>query len=167
MKSRSICPSCKAVLEFDRAVRSVVKCPKCKQEGKVADFEEIDVTVVTNKNQLCNPGKLEFLESDGQWLHEETTVKLLRGINTLGRMSPKSTSSIQLPVTDSFMSRDHAIIEVVVNDRNAFEHRLSDKKSANGTFHNGDRLEAGDVIKLMPGDTVRLGHSTFKFMSEP
>ncbi|MDR1119320.1 MAG: FHA domain-containing protein [Dysgonamonadaceae bacterium] len=48
-----------------------------------------------------------------------------------------------------------------------FEHRLSDKNSTNGTYHNGILLEPGDVNILMPGDTVGFGKRTFfKFVME-
>ena len=166
MKTRSICPSCKGVLEFDRAKLSEVVCPKCKYKGKAADFEEIGKTEVPDKNKLYKPGKLEFVKSDAQWLHKEKTVHLQRGVNTLGRQSSTSASSLQLPVADSYMSRNHATVEVIMKADAIFDHRLSDNGSANGTFHNGDRLEKGDIIKLTPGDTLRLGHTTFKFITE-
>jgi len=172
MKTKSICPSCKTILEFDRTKFSVVKCPKCNYSGNVTDFkekEEVELTEKTevrDKNNLYKPGKLEFLESDTEWLQKEKTITLSRGINTIGRKSPNSTSSIQLPVADTYMSRNHAAIEVIMKADAVFEHRLSDNKSVNGTFHNGDRLDEGDIIKLMPGDTIRFGHTVLKFIAE-
>ena len=175
MKSRSTCPSCKATLEFDRTVFSVVKCPKCKYKGNLADFKEIKKQEKSTEtefagnlsgNKLYRPGKLEWLESDAQWLEKEKIVNLQRGINTLGRMSPNSTSNIQLPTNDPYMSKTHATIDVIMKNDGVFEHRLSDRESKNGTFHNGDRLEADDVIKLIPGDIIKVGHTLFRFIAE-
>jgi len=170
MKSRSSCPSCKAVLEFDRAtVGNAVKCPNCKYTGNVTNFKELamatEVPGISPTAKLYQPGKLELLESDAQWLQKERTVDLKRGVNMLGRMSPNSEANTQLPVADSFMSKNHASIEVILKAEGTFEHCLSDTGSKNGTFHNGDLIEKGEVIKLMPGDLIKLGHTVFKFIS--
>jgi len=175
MKSRSTCPSCKSVLEFDRAAISVVKCPKCSYKGNVADFKQVEKKVESSEtefaaslptNKLYRPGKLELQKSDVPWLQDERIVNLQRGINTIGRTSCNSTSNIQLPTTDPYMSKAHTIIDVIMKNDGVFEHRLSDKESKNGTFHNGDRLESGDVIKLVPGDIIKIGHTLFKFIAE-
>ena len=170
MKSRYTCPSCRAVLEFDRTEISVVKCPNCKYTGNVSNFKEkapeteIPGNPMTGK--IYRPGKLEFFESDVKWLHNDKTVNLNRGVNKLGRMSNDSTASIQLPTEDSFMSRNHAVIDVVMKTDGVFEHRLSNLESKNGTFLNGIRLEKDEKIILLPGDIIKLGHTFFKFIAE-
>jgi len=171
MKTKSICPKCKSVLEFDRTAFSVVKCPKCNYTGKVADFKELEPETMPPPgpgagNKFYKPGMLELIESDAQWLQQERLVILKRGMNTIGRKSPNSTATIQLPATDEYMSKNHASIEVIMKADGAFEHRLSDWNSKNGTFHKGERLEKGDVIKLMQGDTIKLGHTSFKLVTE-
>ena len=165
MKTKSICPSCNAVLEFDRAVFSMVKCPKCQYNGYMEDFEE-SIPTEPVLLPLYKPGKLELIESDSEWMHFEKTEDLNRGINTLGRMSSNATSNIQLPVNDSYMSRKHANIEVIMTPNGVFEHRLSDLGSQNGTCYNGVRLEKSDVIRLIPGDIIKIGHTTLKFIAE-
>ena len=165
----SICPKCKTPLKFssDRAVSSKAKCPKCKYEGSRSDFEESIPTEGPNPlmtRKLYKPGRLEMVASDAQWLRTEKITNLKRGINTLGRRSPTSTSNTQLPTTDDYMSRNHATIDVVMKADGIFDHRLSDNGSNNGTFHNSDRLEKNEVINLTPGDLIRLGHTTFKFI---
>jgi len=168
MKSHHICPSCKAVLEFDRAKLSVVKCPKCAYTGNVAVFKEKAVIPDTEMNpqlsKLGKPGMLEFLESDVPWLATETTVNLQPGINTIGRQSPNSTATIQLPTTDTFMSRVHATIEVIKKAEDDFEHRLYDNGSKNSTFHNEKSLEKNDVIILARNDTIRLGRTLLRLV---
>jgi len=152
-------------LEFDRVALSVVKCPKCQYSGKVADYIEKDPAPKTEVNhkvgKFYKPGKLELIESDAEWLSSDKKVDLLCGINTLGRKSPNSTATIQLPTTDTFMSREHATIEVVQRADGIYEHRLWDDRSRNSTLHNGVAIEKGDVIVLMPGDTVKLGRTIF------
>ena len=176
MKSRHICPSCKVFLDFDRALLSTVKCPKCKYEGSIADYKEIAKDTVkepapetepnTRVKKFFTSGALEMVHSDTPWLKSEKMVNLAPGINTIGRESPNSTASLQLPTTDTFMSKNHAIIDVIMKANKTYEHRLSDDKSKNGTFHNDKRLEANEVVILMPNDTIRLGHTCFKFLSE-
>jgi len=165
MKTKSICPSCNVVLEFDRAVHSVVKCPKCSHKGNVTEFEE-SIPTEPSFFQVYKPGKLELVESDTLWLQDDKKVILKRGVNTLGRMSPNSTSNIQLPVNDSFMSRNHASIDVVMTTNGVFEHRLSDLGSQNGTYYNGIPLEKGDIIRLTLGDIIKVGHTHLRFVAE-
>ena len=162
----SICPQCKTRLKFstDRAVSGKAKCPKCKYEGSRTDFEESIKTEGPNPLMARKPGRLEMVASDAQWLQTEKITNLKQGVNTLGRNSPTSTSNTPLPTTDEHMSRNHATIDVVMKADGIFDHRLSDNGSKNGTFHNGDRLEKNEVINLTPGDLIRLGHTTFKFI---
>jgi len=211
MKSRCICPSCKAVLEFDRAKYSTVKCPKCTQQANVNDFTEVPMadipcpyckvtlrvtktasekgmtcpkckhTITPRKkievehtampirsqssNQLYRPGKLELIEGEAHWLSQEnTTIVLVRGDNMLGRKSPSSTINIQIPTSDSHMSRSHAKIEVKMIEDSTFVHYLSDAGSANGTYHNDECLESDDIIKLALGDKIRMGQTVLKFV---
>ena len=169
MKSRSSCPSCKAILEFDRSNFRIVKCPKCSYEGNVEKFTNQEQgTYIPSKQtgKMFKPGKLELIKSDAKWLQIERTVNLLYGVNTLGRKSLNSTCSAQIPTTDLYMSKEHAIIDVLMKTNGVFEYRLSDKGSKNGTFHNGERLEKGDVIKLMDGDNIMMGHTFLRFIND-
>jgi len=172
MISENICPNpqCGAVLKFDRTAGDWVTCPFCKQRRKVADFREKEPPTAVPDNssieKMYKPGILEMTESDARWLQKERTLELKTGVNTLGRMSPTSTASIQLPTTDEFMGRNHATIEVNMKANGIFEHRLSDNGSKNGTFHNGKRLEKEDVILLVPDDSIKLGHTVFKLRVE-
>ena len=168
---------CKSVLAFDRTVLSVVKCPKCAFKGNVADYKESTSKTINKEpaletelnpltGKLYKPGKLELVESDAQWLQKETSINLSCGINTIGRMSPNSAATVQVPIADTFMSRIHATIEVVKKTDDVFEHLLSDNGSINGTFHNGERLEKGDVIKLLTNDNIKIGHTILKLVVE-
>jgi len=167
-----ICPKCSIRLKLKinpDVPKAVVACPKCKYKGYLTDFQESISTegpIVLPADKLYKPGKLIMIESDARWLQPDKTVALKRGVNTLGRMSPNSTSNTQLSTDDTYMSRNHAVIDVVIKANGIFEHILSDQGSSNGTFHNGDCLEKDDRIKLAPGDTIRLGHTVFKLIKE-
>jgi hypothetical protein len=169
MKQKFLCPACKITLSFDPETIDRVKCPKCSYEGHASQFEDPHKTGgldSLNKNKLYRPLKLVFRDTDSRWLGSNKEFALQRGPNTLGRKHPNSSASIQFPVEDSFMSKNHANIDVVMKSDSTFEHRLSDSGSTNGTFHNGERLDKGDIVRLKPNDTIRLGHTTFKFITE-
>jgi len=162
------CPYCKVHLKVaeNEASKDII-CPKCKHTIIATNEDKLKTEgpgVLGNMNKLYRPGKLELLKDEGHWQSAKKTVALIRGENTLGRKSPYSKSSIQLPTTDPFMSKNHAKIEVNMTPDSVFVHHFSDMNSANGAFHNNDRLEKDEVIKLMPGDTIRLGHTSLKFI---
>jgi len=203
MKSRFKCPSCETILEFDRALVSTVKCPKCGHlvnEAKLQDYVNIkcphcsqNLMVLNSEakndflcfnvkckkiieptkpfvpefDNLYRIGKLELLkDDDGNWLSDDKTVILKRGENTIGKKATSSASSIQLPTSDPYMSRNHAKIEVVMKPDATFVHRFSDMGSLNGSFHNDQKLEKDDVIVLTHGDTIKLGHTCLRFVQE-
>ena len=79
-----------------------------------------------------------------------TSIELSRNVQTIGR---SASNDIVLP--DPSVSKHHA---QVVQEEDGW--RLMDLESTNGTFVNGDRVEAH---RLAPGDTVLLGVYTFVF----
>jgi Zn-finger nucleic acid-binding protein len=170
------CPNCQTALQLPvNTDKKTITCPKCRQSAADSAFsatkkEEGDTKTQTNmgayRNRLYKPGKLLFVQGDAQWLSPEKGIMLRHGANTLGRLSSSSACTIQLPTDDPYMSRNHATIEVVMKPTGVFAHYLQDNGSINGTFHNGDRLEQGDIIDLSPGDAVRLGHTTLKLVVE-
>jgi pSer/pThr/pTyr-binding forkhead associated (FHA) protein len=109
-----------------------------------------------DKKQLLKPCTLILVNGSGV---APETIELKRGVNTIGRKSSSSQSSIQIQ-GDEYISRNHATIEVVMKKDGNFEHRLSDNNSKNRTYHNDTPLEAGDISVLMPGDTVGFGLRT-------
>jgi len=61
---------------------------------------------------------------------------------------------------DELISRYHAVVERVET-----EFQITDLKSSNGTFVNGQRIQKPTV--LQPGDTVRLGNAKMEVASKP
>jgi phage FluMu protein Com len=176
------CPKCNIGLSILQTQPDVsITCPKCKHIGAAGSFPDTlkstqneegstempnSRTQLQSKGKTYKPGKL-ILETDADrcWNGSRfVEFSLARGKNTLGRQSPNSSSSVQFPTTDMYMSRNHAIIEVVMNADATFSHRLSDNGGKNGTFHNEVIIESGEIINMLPNDTIRLGHTVFKFI---
>ena len=70
-------------------------------------------------------------------------------------------SSFQVRDTTT-VSRSHAIFSVQGDVCT-----ITDDDSRNGTFVNGQRLEAGETMELEDGDTVRMSDVDFVFEVEP
>ena len=113
---------------------------------------------------LKQPGKLVFVKGGVNWSPAENSIVLRHGENTLGRQSPHSTSSIQIPTDDRNMSRYQVKIDVVETPDGRYVHHFSHVGDKKNTFHNGKELEKGEVIILTPGDTICMGCTTFMFM---
>ena len=146
------------------------KCPNCNARlvvKKRSNEEDDAVKTLPNlefiqKIRFSKPGVLVLME--GQC--EPETIRLQQGINSIGRKSPLSHSTIQLDTPDSYISKYHINIHVVIKPDGTFEHQLSDNNSTNGTYHNQERIEAEDIFILQPDDLIRIGHTTFKFLAE-
>lgn len=167
-------------LKTGRDVKTIT-CPKCNRTELVSKFSETPIKILNKEEsdleetfvgtqikksvkgtvRLLRPAKLVlYKDIDNAWQTSSVIeFPLKRGENTIGRKSSKSISSIQLPTSDGYMSKNHLIIDVIMKSDSTFEHRLSDNGSVNGTFHNGQRIENGDVIILSTGDVIRLGHT--------
>lgn len=178
------CPACNAPYNYraDKPLPKNITCPKCGSTNGTTKYTEApqapckpdinpddiptDTSLGNDLGKLYRPATLRFESDEGGWAGTLRDFTLMRGGNTLGRRSPASSGSIQFPTTDAYMSKNHAAIEVVMMHDSTFEHRLSDNRSVNGTFHNGTRLDPDEVAVLMPGDTLRLGRTTFRFVIE-
>jgi len=174
------CPSCKTGLQVSSLHQGVVKCPQCGFSDDVARYPTTpplssasqqpelqgEATVLPDSlkktDRQQNLGCLVLIEGDCR----PARIVLKAGKNTLGRKSQSSSSSIQLETNDGYMSKNHALIEVATKTNGSLEYLLSDNGSSNGTFHNEERIESGDVMLLKQGDTVRLGHTTYRFTFE-
>jgi DNA-directed RNA polymerase subunit RPC12/RpoP len=169
-----VCPKCSVLLTVDPQMKGAITCPRCSYKGDVSLFpdappasqddkdETLGPTRLSDKGKLAKPGMLVLV--DGSCRPE--TIVLQRGLNSIGRKATTSESSIQLETADAYMSKNHIRIELVMKQDFSFEHRLSDSGSRNGTYHNKERMDPGDVIILQPNDTVRIGRTIFKFVVE-
>ena len=79
---------------------------------------------------------------------------LLGGSVTLGR-SPKN----DIVTKDKFVSKNH----LNITERNGIFY-LEDLNSANGTYLNGEKVDAGTLIELQNGDKIGVGFIQFIFV---
>jgi len=171
-------------LKTGKGIKTIT-CPKCNKTELVSSYSRTPVESVNKENinleetltgtqirgksnKVLRPAKLVLYDDGDNTWHDRSPMEfpLKRGENTIGRKSPKSVSSIQLPTNDSYMSKNHLIIDVIMKSDSSFEHRVSDNGSVNGTFVNGQRIENGDIIILNPNDVVRMGHTEIILKNE-
>jgi DNA-directed RNA polymerase subunit M/transcription elongation factor TFIIS len=170
------CPRCRSILSVYAMAEGALKCPKCQYEASAASYpapnapkqaEQPSTEMPTSPGAsglLLKPGILALIKSEDEC--SPSVIRLKRGVNTIGRNAATPKASITLHTKDAFMSRLHATIDLIMKSDGTFAHSLSDAGSQNGTWHNGEKLEAGDQIILKPEDTIQLGHTTFEFKTE-
>lgn len=76
---------------------------------------------------------------------------------TIGR-----DSSNDITLDDELASKNHAVIEVI-NSEKGIEYLIQDLNSTNHTFVNDSPIE---LHKLKDGDSIRIGKSDFRFISQ-
>ncbi|EFK38581.1 MULTISPECIES: FHA domain-containing protein [Peptoniphilus] len=79
---------------------------------------------------------------------------LLGGSVTLGRSSKND-----IVIKDKFVSKNH----LNITERNEIFY-LEDLNSANGTYLNGEKVDAGTLIELQNGDKIGVGFIQFIFV---
>lgn len=172
-------PMCHAPLKIRTdAKQRVITCPKCHTTNSLSRFltskpekENDDINATqgpTGKNNSEDDKRYKvgalFLEvdKDNKWKGDKV-LPLKRGVNIIGRQSQYSDASLQLPTGDTFISKKHFVINVVMKANSTFEHQLSDNNSTNGTYHNNEQVCEGDIELLQPGDRIIIGHTVLKF----
>ncbi|MCR5456075.1 MAG: FHA domain-containing protein [Bacteroidales bacterium] len=105
-----------------------------------------------------------ILHTEGK---ETASYELHTGKNRIGRIATANMPDI--PVADDmYVSRNHAVLVVRINDLSQYEYLIADnaevqgKPSMNGTYINGDTTRLGDkYIFLHDGDTIQVGVTKF------
>lgn len=146
MKKIEICPSCglEVVTESGRPSR----CPRC--ESPVGDGR-------------AESDALLSLEFDGE-AQGASSYPLPEGVSTIGRRSARSTATVQIAVTDGFMSKVHCRVTAQCRGDGSVEAALSDAGSANGTYLNGRSLLPAEEAPLHDGDIVRMGNTELRIV---
>jgi len=109
-------------------------------------------------------------EKEAGWLiiHTENkqteTFPLKEGRNLIGRKTSKNIANI--PISDNYVSRHHAVLFVKQNEKYEYEYSIIDnaealgKPSMNGTFINGNTQRIGEErVQLKDGDTIQVGET--------
>lgn len=167
-----VCPECKAKLAIQDTPgirEKVITCPKCKFKAQVsvymggassrggqgADDESTQLPSFMTPRQSSAVAMLEVTSSSAVY-------HLNKGHNIIGRQSPTSTATIQIP-GDPYMSRQHVDIEVVQSAA-GLQYHLHEINSSNILSINGEEIERGDIIMLAIGDVLTLGQTNVRLV---
>ena len=85
---------------------------------------------------------------------------LRQGANTVGRKTQTSQATLQLPVSDPYMSRHHLQITVSVLPNGKLKAVISNDRNKNITSINGVELPHDEAIVLSNGDRIVMGKTT-------
>ena len=85
---------------------------------------------------------------------------LRQGANTVGRKAQTSQATLQLPVSDPYMSRHHLQITVSVLPNGKLKAVISNDRNKNITSINGVELPHDEAIVLSNGDRIVMGKTT-------
>jgi phage FluMu protein Com len=93
---------------------------------------------------------------------------LIEGINIIGRKTSKTQSKVNITIDnkDSFISREHCILEVrKQNNTDTFLYILSDI-SINGTYVNRRKVINSEQLFLKDGDIIQIGETLLLLVLE-
>lgn len=100
-------------------------------------------------------------------LHAEsgTRFPLVAAEIVVGRRDPATgkTPDIDLEVLDQRHSCSRRHAKLLVRDGQVYV--LEERATANGTFHNGARLETGNAVLVHAGDTLRFGLVDLRYLA--
>ena len=179
------CSNCGIILEVKNSKNEAVKlimCPQCKAPLRVRfqPQQPLEVeTVLPGCQQRVTP------QNDGETLlggrqdSERTILSqgrqqgaataclvlagqqyvLRQGANTVGRKAQTSQATLQLPVSDPYMSR-HLQITVSVLPNGKLKAVISNDRNKNITSINGVELPHDEAIVLSNGDRIVMGKTT-------
>lgn len=180
------CSNCGIILEVKNSKNEAVKlitCPQCKAPLRVRfqPQQPLEVeTILPGRQQRVAP------QNDGETLlggrqDSERTILgqgrqqgaataclvlagqqyvLRQGANTVGRKAQTSQATLQLPVSDPYMSRHHLQITVSVLPNGKLKAVISNDRNKNITSINGVELPHDEAIVLSNGDRIVMGKTT-------
>jgi len=158
--------------------------PECKKPQKLAvpEFKKTEPAsnkTVIESNKTVIETKIE--QSDKNDSHKKAVLNVLRntkteaqsfqldnGLFTVGRFVNKPGTyvpDIAIRTNDTFISKKHCQITVVMNNKGGKDYILRDAGSTNGTFYNNANkaLEKSDEVYLNHSDTIILGDTHIIF----
>lgn len=178
------CPQCQnsvSIKNFEGLDSLKIKCPHCatpftirfrkrpiKMDDKPAPAQPEPKTKPTMAEDKTET-RFDTLPSSGKpvLICNGEKFPLKEGRNTVGRKSPTSNATLQLPIQDQYMSRVNAIIEVnrIFQDRSYVT--ISSCNEHNLASVNGHDVQIGDRMVLQPSYVIRLGHTNLSYELEP
>lgn len=185
------CPNCNAVLDVKNSKderQKHILCPGCKAELLVK-FPQPLVAETVIANGKLNYGATQISGGNGttqliggsgaastqlmpqSTVHNETAqleynghiYRLSEGKNIVGRKAITSTANIQVETLDRYMSRQHISITVTTLPDQTVKALLSNYQNKNQTLVNDQPIVAGDTIRLIDGNRIKMGRTTVTF----
>ena len=175
------CPQCGVVLDVKNSKNEIVKqifCPSCKSELQVS-FEKqrgplVAHTYLAPKKENTDDGKTllsaatQLATQKQQFCTASLEFKGVRypledGQNIIGRKGNTSKANVQIASEDRFMSRQHCCIKVSTLNDGSKKAVLSNYQNKNMTTIDGQKIEAGDEIRLLDGARITMGQTTVLF----
>lgn len=182
------CSNCGIILEVKNSKNEAIKlitCPQCKAPLRVRFQTQQPLDVETILPQ-SHPAQSPKAQNDGDTLLEgrqdgEKTILgqgrmmaaataslvlagqqfvLKQGVNTVGRKAQTSQATIQLPVSDPYMSRQHIQVVITVLPNGKLKAVISNDRNKNITSINGQELPHDEAIVLSSGDRIVMGKTT-------
>lgn len=178
------CPSCGVILDVRNSKNEDIKiitCPQCKATLRVRfhklqeSKEPLDAkTFLPDRRKPINEGA----DIDGNTCLPQSLGKskkpilivggkeypLSIGVNTIGRKSPTSSATVQIPSEDGYMSRRHAKIAVSITKTGLLKSVISNDKNKNPTMVEGQEIMQEDEIILTNGDEIVMGKTTLTYL---
>jgi len=145
---------------------------KCKNKSCNSNIEirvpksgNIDKSTIltSTKHKEIISARIELVPNQ---LTGQMRFVLKEGIMTIGRKSENRKADIQLITDDSDISRIHCSIRTFKDPLGTLSFVLKDLKSKNGVFLNEEKLADSEELFLIDGDAIRLGNTTFLFITE-
>jgi hypothetical protein len=90
------------------------------------------------------------------------TFPLSIGTNIIGRRAETSDATVQIPVDDMYMSRQHCIIDVYRQTDGTLGATIGNYKNKNRTVVNGMLIEGTKRVELTNGNSITLGRTTLR-----
>lgn len=158
-----ICSNC----DNEVILNSKQRCPLCNKKNTIEVSEEepsYRKPPIMEKTYLTGVGWL-IVHTEGK---ESVTHLLKEGKNFIGRTTESNTADI--PVEgDKYVSRYHAVLNVIKNNLGYYHYFLTDNDenggkrtdSLNGTYLNGNlnRLSSAQQFEMKDRDTVQIGET--------
>lgn len=174
------CPSCHQPIGVRNqpGVDSLkVKCPFCSFVFTVKFNRRpvrLDGGPAVNQSSVQQTAANDETEFGNVLANTGSPVLLLNGVkhalklgrNTVGRKSTESSATLQLPVTDRYMSRVNAVIEVNKVAQGKWYVTIGSCNERNLVKVNEHEVQMGDKMVLQSNYVIRLGHTNLVFTLE-
>ena len=128
------------------------------QQAPQADYNA--ATVIGNAEETVH-NRLSGTTNAVRIVYDGMTLPLAMGTNIIGRKAETSDATVQIPVEDMYMSRQHCIIEVYREDNGTLGATIGNYQNKNRTVANGRLIEGSQRVQLTNGSNITLGRTTF------